>query len=205
MSRYFVLEGGDGCGKSSQARALIGWLQAEGRAVLHVREPGSTPVGEALRQLLLAPDTGELRADTEALLFTAARAELVERVIAPALAVGTVVIAERCYLSTLVYQGFAGAGRLDPVWLRDLTARVHGTTMPDRIFVLDVPPDVAAARRTRRRADRFEARGDAFLDEVRRGFLAAGEGDDRIVVVDAAPPFATVRDELRRLVSELLA
>lgn len=107
MSLYVALDGPDGCGKSSQARALVAWLQQRGHVVQHVREPGSTPVGEALRQLLLSPATGELRPVTEALLFSAARAELVRNVISPALQRGEVVIGERCYLSTVVYQALA--------------------------------------------------------------------------------------------------
>jgi len=107
LSLYVALDGPDGCGKSSQARALVAWLQQRGQVVQHVREPGSTPVGEALRQLLLSPATGELRPVTEALLFSAARAELVRNVISPALQRGEVVIGERCYLSTVVYQALA--------------------------------------------------------------------------------------------------
>ena len=84
MSVYVQIDGADGCGKSSQAAALVGWLRAQARAVLHVREPGSTPVGEALRRLLLSPATGNLQPVTEALLFSAARAELVAQQIAPA-------------------------------------------------------------------------------------------------------------------------
>jgi len=205
MSCYLVLEGGDGCGKSSQARALCEWLEGQGRDVLHVREPGSTPVGEALRQLLLAPDTGELRPVTEALLFSAARAELVARVIAPALTAGSVVVAERCYLSTVVYQGHAGDGTLDPAWLQEVTARVHGEHLPDRIFVLDLPLDAASRRRSKRVADRFEERGADYLDRVRRGFLAASEDDPRVSVVDASRSFGAVQDELRRLAAEVMA
>ena len=98
MSCYVALDGPDGCGKSTQAAALARWLDAEGAEVLHVREPGSTPVGEALRDLLLSPSTGELQPITEVLLFSAARAELMQHVVRPALAAGKVVVAERCPL-----------------------------------------------------------------------------------------------------------
>ncbi len=212
MSRYFVLDGPDGCGKSSQARALCDWLREQGRAVLHVREPGSTPVGEALRQLLLSPTTGELQPISEVLLFSAARAELVAKVIAPALAAGQVVVAERCYLSTVVYQGLAhavgpaaGAGvSLEPEWLLDLTRRVHGAVLPDAIFVLDVPSIVAMARRTARTDDRIEARGADYHERVRRGFLQASAAEVRAVVVDAAWPFASVQAQLRAHVGRRL-
>lgn len=212
MSRYFVLDGPDGCGKSSQARALCDWLREQGRPVLHVREPGSTPVGEALRQLLLSPTTGELQAISEVLLFSAARAELVAKVIAPALAAGQVVVAERCYLSTVVYQILAdavgpvagGGTSLEPEWLLDLTRRVHGAVLPDTIFVLDVPTPVAMARRTTRTDDRIEARGADYHDRVRRGFLLASAAEVRAVVVDAAWPFATVQAQLRAHVARRL-
>lgn len=209
MSPYFVLDGPDGCGKSSQARSLCEWLQGQGRRVLHVREPGSTPVGEALRQLLLSPKTGELQAVTEALLFSAARAELVGNVIAPALRDGQVVVAERCYLSTLVYQGFAShhglAGvALDVDWLLDLTRRVHGATLPDTIFVLDVPAPVARARRHSRAEDRIEARGAAYHERVRQGFLRAAAAEVRATVVDAGWPFDSVQASLRHLVARRL-
>ena len=97
MTCYVALDGPDGCGKTAQARALVQWLTAEGRPVLHVREPGSTPVGEALRQLLLSPATGELQPVSEALLFAAARAELVAGKVAPALRAGSVVVSERWF------------------------------------------------------------------------------------------------------------
>ena len=201
---YVVLEGPDGCGKSSQARALCEWLREQGQKVLHVREPGSTPVGEALRQLLLARATGELRPVTEALLFMAARAELVTAVIAPALDAGTMVVAERCYLSTVVYQGLAASPGLDVDWLFDLTRRVHGRHLPDAIFVLDVPEATARARRRSRADDRFEARPAAFHERVRQGFSAAAALEVRAHVIDAGPPFDRVQAELRTLCARVL-
>lgn len=216
MSVYVVLDGPDGCGKSTQARALCDWLRSGGRDVLHVREPGSTPVGEALRQLLLSPATGELRPVTEALLFSAARAELVAQVVAPALAAGRVVVAERCFLSTLVYQGLASRGvatggtggpqytSLDDPWLLDLTRRVHGACLPDAILVLDVPGCVATARRTARTDDRIEARGADYHERVRRGFLAAAAREVRAHVVDAAWPFECVQASLRAHLARVL-
>jgi dTMP kinase len=204
MTAYVVVDGPDGCGKSSQAAALCTWLGERGRSVLHVREPGSTPVGEALRQLLLSPSTGELRPMTEALLFSAARSELVANVIGPALQGGTAVVAERCYLSTIVYQSFAAEHGLDLDWLLDLTRRVHGACLPDAIFVLDVPPAVGRARRRARTDDRIEARGAAYHERVRNGFLQAARLDARAHVIDAALPFAAVQQQLREGVARLL-
>ncbi|MFK7742973.1 MAG: dTMP kinase [Planctomycetota bacterium] len=210
MTCYVALDGPDGCGKSTQAMALVAWLEAEGADVLHVREPGSTPVGEALRELLLSPQTGELRGLTEVLLFSAARAELIERVVAPARASNKLVIAERCFLSTAVYQLLAsdpaGGGAAAAVrgkgeslaWFEDLTRRVHGACLPDAVFVLDVPPHVARSRRQRRSdEDRIEARGDAYHERVRNGFLQLAEREPRAHVVDASRTFEQVQGELQ--------
>ncbi len=205
MSCYVALDGPDGCGKSSQSQALCEWLRASGREVLHVREPGSTPVGEALRNLLLAPATGSLQVVSEVLLFSAARAELVHNVIAPALAAGRFVVAERCYLSTLVYQVLAMDSPFDAAAFFDLTRRVHGACLPDAIYVLDVPPAVGRSRRRSRSDDRIEARGPAYEAKVRDGFLRATQLEVRATVLDAAWPFASVQASLRAHVARLLA
>ncbi len=201
---YVVLEGPDGCGKSSQAVALTAWLRDQKHGVVHVREPGSTPVGEALRQLLLARTTGELQPVTEALLFSAARAELVANVIAPAVRRGDVVVAERSYLSTVVYQSLAMAPGLDLDWVLDLTRRVHGSHLPDAIYVLDVPAEVGWSRRQARADDRIEARGPAYHQQVRAGFLRACELEVRARRIDAERPFDDVQTELRACLARLL-
>lgn len=209
MSCYVALDGPDGCGKSTQAAALANWLDAEGADVLHVREPGSTPVGEALRELLLSPETGELQPISEVLLFSAARAELMQRVVRPALSQGKVVVAERCYLSTMVYQILAAEraapGVLDAVWFEDLTRRVHGDCLPDEIFVLDVSAEVSAQRRSRRSGgeDRIEARGDGYHRRVRDGYLRAAAREPRALVFDAGRSFDELQQELRERVSAL--
>lgn len=202
---YVVLDGPDGGGKSTQATSLANHVRGLGRTVAHLREPGSTPVGEALRTLLLDAATGELTPLTEALLFTAARAELAHRVIAPALQRGEVVIVERCYVSTLVYQCIAAEPALDHDWVLDATRRAHGAVLPSRVFLLDVPFEVAAARRGRRDPDRFERRDDAFHRRVREAYLQVAARDPVVRVVDATPPFAEVQRELRRQLSELLS
>jgi dTMP kinase len=204
VSLYVQVDGADGCGKSSQSTALVEWLRAQSRAVLHVREPGSTPVGEALRLLLLSPSTGHLQPVTEALLFAAARAELVAQQIAPARARGECVVAERGYLSTVVYQALATAPGLDVDWVFDLTRRVHGPCLPDLVLVLDVAADVAAARRAHRQQDRIEARPAAYHERVRAGFRRAAALEQRALLVDAGRPFDVVQAELRAAVARLL-
>lgn len=202
---YVVLEGPDGCGKSSQAVGLAAWLRDQGHGVVHVREPGSTPVGEALRQLLLAKSTGELRPVTEALLFSAARAELVANVIAPAVRRGDVVLAERCYLSTVVYQALASSHGIEVEQVFEMTRAVHGAWLPDAIFVLDVSAEVAAARRRSRSEDRIEARGGDYHQRVRAGFVRACELDVRARRIDGGRAFDEVQAELRAQMTRLLA
>ena len=195
---YFVLDGPDGGGKSTQSRALVEHLRSLGKVVQHIREPGSTPTGESLRQLLLSPSTGELRPLTEALLFTAARAELVASVIAPALARGEIVVSERCFASTMAYQCFASSPGVPYDLVVELTRRAHGATMPDAVFVLDCDVGTAARRRSARQQDRIEGRGDDFHERVRQGYLECARRDPTFVVVDARWPFATVQATLRR-------
>jgi dTMP kinase len=211
VSFYVALDGPDGCGKSTQAAALVRWLDAEGAEVLHVREPGSTPVGEALRDLLLSPKTGELLGITEVLLFSAARAELMRHVVRPALAEGKVVVAERCYLSTAVYQLLSASapspGVLDLTWFEDLTRRVHGDCLPDAVFVLDVSAEVSAERRSGRAGgeDRIEARGVDYHRRVRGAYLEAAEREPRARVFDAAQPFDALQQQLRERVLAMTA
>ena len=205
--RYLVLDGPDGGGKSTQAARLCARLAAGGVAVLHLREPGSTAIGEQLRELLLRG--GDVEPLTEALLFSAARAEMVHRQVGPALADGRTVVAERCFLSTMVYQGLAPLEPLRrvPVELVGrLSAAVHAAHRPDRLVVLDVPVAVTRQRLAATRPDRFEARGDAFLARVREAYLALAA--DPVVrgivrapagvrIVDAArAPDAVERDVL---------
>jgi dTMP kinase len=203
---YLVLEGPDGSGKSTQARRLSEFLRQRGRTVQHLREPGSTPVGEALRALLLAPSTGELLPLSEALLFSAARAELVARSIAPALQRGEDVVAERCWVSTLVYQCLApgavvGVGAVDFDWAIDVTRRAHGAWLPDAVFVLDVDGRTAAARRSKRDRDRFEARDDAFHARVRAAYRDVAAHDPAVRIVDAGRDADAVQQDLQRLLA----
>ena len=206
MSLYLVLEGTDGVGKSVQAKRLCQWLREQGKEPLHLREPGSTPVGEALRRVLLDPETGGLSPLTEALMFSAARCQLLQDQIAPALASGRTVVVERCFLSTLVYQGMAPAdGERVPIdLLRNLTAQLHRDLWPDAIFLLDMEPD-ESARRLGDREDRIEGRGADYRKRVRDGFLKLAEGNPRIHVVDSSHPLDHVQKALREQVSKLEA
>ena len=208
---YFVLEGPDGSGKSTQGKHLAEWLRlGQRREVLYLREPGSTPLGEALRALLLDHRSGDLAALTEALLFTAARAEMLRLQVAPALERGEIVLTDRCWLSTLVYQGLAPedpAERISLDLLRSLQGEAHAGLWPARVFVLDVDPDTAAHRRSQGRpqGDRIESKGDEYLARVRAGFLELARTEPLCDLVDATRSFGAVQQDLRDRVLALLA
>ena len=187
---FITLEGPDGAGKSSQAERLGEALRGRGQQVTLVREPGGTPLGEAIRRLLL--ESRELHHEplADALLFNAARSALVAEVIRPALARGEVVVCDRYADSTLAYQGY-GSG-LDLEWLAELNARATGGLVPDLTVLLDLPVEVGLARRAagpRREQTRFESaeRHDSrFHERVRDGYRAlAAREPERWAVIDA--------------------
>ena len=177
--RLLALEGIDGCGKSTQARALADVLGAE---LTH--EPGATPVGQSLRRILLDPDGPALALRTEALLMAADRAEHVATVVEPALAAGTWVVSDRYSGSTIAYQGY-GRG-LPPDELASVVAFATGGVAADLSILVDVEVDVAAARLAADGGgDRLERLGTDFASRVREGFLTQAVADpEHWVVVD---------------------
>jgi dTMP kinase len=194
---FVTFEGVDGSGKSTQAELAAAFLAESGREVVATREPGGTPLGERVRELLL--DGPEMTAWAEASLFAAARAELAERVIRPALARGAVVVSDRYIDSSLAYQGVARGLGLERVL--ELNAAVEDL-LPDRTFVLLVDAETAAARLGRRPEDRIEREGAEFRAAVQEGFRAVAERfPERIVVLDGARP----RDEIAAEIREELA
>jgi dTMP kinase len=177
--RLIALEGIDGCGKSTQARILAGRLGAE-----VTFEPGATPLGAALRTLLLEPGEAAVSERAEALLMAADRAQHVAEVIEPALASGRWVVTDRYSASTMAYQGFGRGLDLDD--LRSLVDWATGGLHPDLTVLLDLPVAVATARRHGVGADRMESEAVDFHQRVADGFLAlAGEEPDPWLVVDA--------------------
>jgi dTMP kinase len=186
MSGLFVaFEGGEGSGKSTQARLLADALTAAGRDVVLTREPGATTVGARLRELLLDP-AARIDGRAEALLYAADRAQHVAEVVAPALARGAVVVSDRYAGSSLAYQG--GGRRLDAAGVRGLSEFATGGLWPDHTVLLDVDPRVGLARAGGvGDPDRLESEDLAFHDRVRACFLAlAADADPAWLVVDAA-------------------
>ena len=199
---FVVVEGPEGAGKSTLTRGLSARFLAEGRPVLAVREPGGTPVAEAARKLALKSEHA-LSPATELFLMLAARADLVERVIRPALAAGEVVLADRFELSTRAYQV---AGRGLPQHLVDAALRLStGGLVPDLTLVLDIPVEVGRERqrKARKAPDRFEREADGFHERVRAAYrTAAGPG---IVHLDATLNRKTVLEAAWREVQAVAA
>src|SRR5204863_7025744 len=185
---FITFEGSEGSGKSTQAQRLAARLQRSGGPHLLTREPGGTPIGESIRDLLqFAPHNADMAPETELLLFGASRSQLVREVIEPALERGMCVIADRFFDSTTVYQG--AARKLDPEMIERLNAFVVGDCVPDITFVLDVDAATAESRMQResRKADRMEQQPAEFYERVREGYrdLAAHE-PKRIVMIDGS-------------------
>lgn len=198
-------EGSEGCGKSTQIQRLRARLEAAGREVMVLREPGGTAVGEHIRHLLQheKEDAANMTPEAELLLFAASRAQIVREKIQPALARGAVVMLDRFLDSTTVYQGIARGLPLDAV--RAINAFAVGGTLPQLTLVLDVASDVAWARihQTGRELDRMESQPIEFFEKVRRGYLdLARQEPRRIKVIDASQSIETVEAEIARLVEE---
>lgn len=197
---FVTFEGVDGSGKTTQAELLADWLRAQGREVLLTREPGGTPLGEGVRRLLLEGDA--MGAWAEAALFAAARAEHVERAIAPALDRGADVVCDRYLDSSVAYQGIARG--LGEEQVRELSLIITGGLLPQRTFLLLVEPSLARGRSEGAR-DRIEREEDAFMERVDVAYrqLASHE-PERIVSLDGSGDASDVAEEVREHVRALL-
>ena len=202
--RFITLEGGEGSGKSTQAKRLAAWLAGRGISVEVTREPGGSPRAEALRELLLRGVVARFGAEAEALLFAIARADHVAETIAPALDRGTWVISDRFLDSTWAYQGTAGVGRER---LEELERIAVGENRPDLTLVLDLPPETGLARmRSRRKTpDRFERDAASVHERRRQAYLEiAAREPVRCAILDASGDEEEVARAIRTLVEERL-
>ncbi|MDF8264764.1 dTMP kinase [Luteipulveratus flavus] len=197
---FIAFEGGDGAGKSTQIERLAAWLREGGHEVVVTREPGGTPVGQQIRELVLHGD--HLAPRAEALLFAADRAQHVTTVVRPALERGAVVLQDRYLDSSVAYQG---AGRdLDAQEVQRLSLWATEDLRPTLTVLLDVTPEVGRARRGDVH-DRLESEGDDFHERVRRHFLELAEAEaHRYLVVDAALPAAEVAQIVKGCVGDLV-
>lgn len=201
---FLTLEGGDGSGKSTQSALLTDWLTAQGRTVVHSREPGGTEMGLQVRETVLH-FRGHIAPRAEALLYAADRAHNIATVVRPALERGDIVIQDRYLDSSVAYQG---AGRvLDPGEIRDLSLWATEGLLPHLTVLLDLDESIGRVRldEARTRYDRLEAEGDAFHARVRAAYLdlAAAE-PERFLVLDATLPVDELAARIRTRVSDLL-
>jgi len=205
--KFISFEGSEGSGKSTQVSRLAAHLQQTGREVISTREPGGTEIGEQIRNIIVHNSKGdEMCAETELLLFTAARAQVVREVIAPALVRGAVVLSDRFLDSSTVYQGIGRNLAADPV------SRINhfavGNVMPDLTIVIDVPTEVGLARIRQRASDlpdRMERENIDFYKKIREGYLLLAAGmPDRVVVIDGTLSQDIIEKKIWALVKERL-
>ncbi len=174
---YIALDGVEGCGKSTLASLTHGWLVQMGIDAILTREPGGTKVGAAIREILLHED---MCPEAELFLYLADRAEHIRKVVEPAISSGTWVISDRCFISTLAYQGYA-RGVMDTESLTELCIKSTGGILPDAVFIIDVDPQISLSRIDR--SDRIEREPLEFHRRVREGFLKEAKRF-RAVVLD---------------------
>lgn len=204
VSMFFSFDGIDGVGKSTQSDLFCAWLREAGHDVVTCRDPGSTPLGERLRDIVLngCMKGGEelpIARRSEMLLYMAARAQLVEEIIRPALDAGKVVVSDRYLLANIVYQAYAGG--LDVEVVRQIGQVATDSIMPDCVLLLDMSEEQASSRMNRE-LDRMEDQGDEYRRELRKGFLAEANLDrQHIHIIQAAQSIEAVQNEIRAAAS----
>jgi len=197
--KFIVLDGPDGCGKSTQAELLVKWINEQGVVTGRFRDPGDTAIGEKIREILLNPEHLSMSTQTEVLLYMAARAQLWIEKIAPALKENRCVVLDRWLSSTCAYQGWAGGFGVDKV--KKIAEDCLERVWPDLTIILDVDLKTAALR-LNRQLDRMEAKGDDYHKKVREGFLRLAEQCEDVIVVDATGDIEAVHKEILTLIPE---
>jgi dTMP kinase len=202
--RLITFEGIEGCGKSTQANLLAGWLREQGWSVVEVREPGGTDLGEALRPILLRHAREAIERRAELFLYLAARSQLVARIMEPALAAGKIVVADRFGDASVAYQG--GGRELGLERVRSLVRFATGGLVPDRTYLLDLSVMTSLARvRARGELDRLEGEGIAFHRQVRSAYRKIAEAEpERVRLLRAARPRERIAESVRRDLAALL-
>ena len=199
---FITFEGIDGCGKSTQCELLKDYLNEVGKEFIFVREPGGTVIGERIREILLDKKNSQMTARTELLLFEAARAQITDEVIRPALEEGKTVICDRFFDSSSAYQGMARGMGME--FVSGLNMAATGGLAPDITFFFDISAEEALERRGKRgeASDRIELAGLKFQEDVRRGYIElAKNSDGRVITIDATKGideiFEVVKDSLK--------
>lgn len=196
---FITFEGTEGCGKSTQINALAARLQDQGQQVLQTREPGGTPLGEAVRNLLQHDEAGaDMSPEAELLLFTASRAQLTRERILPAIAKGEIVLCDRFMDSTTVYQGVAR--QIDTQAVATINRFAVGEARPDLTILIDLPPEVGMARvhaRSDGQLDRIEQEAIEFFQAVRTGYLKLAESEpERFLVLDGSASVEVLEQQI---------
>lgn len=202
---FITFEGIDASGKSTQAELLYEFLRKKGVTAIRLRDPGATPISESIRHILLDNKNSAMSSWTELLLYEAARAQMVEESIRPALQAGTIVICDRFYDSTTAYQGYARGLDLHIVHRANSIGSVG--LIPDLTFFVDVDPKVAAERKMKldETADRLEAEGLSFQEKVRHGFRQVQEAEpDRVKLIDGHRSINDIQDEIQSILKSVL-
>ena len=198
---FITLEGPEGSGKTSHIKPLTEWLASQGYKVFATREPGGTNIGEQIRNVIHDLKNTEMHPRTETLLYQAARAQIVEQVIRPKLAEGTIVISDRYYDSTIAYQGYGHQQNLDQV--RALVKYATGGLTPDLTILLDIDIELGLKRKTQNASEwnRLDAYDVDFHRRVRAGYLEMVKQEPkRWIVVDASQSWEMVQEELRKII-----
>jgi dTMP kinase len=200
---FVTFEGPDGSGKTTQAKMLVEFLQARGAPVIYTREPGGTEISEQIREVILSTRNKSMRSETEVLLFSAARAQIVDQVIRPALAEGKIVVCDRYYDSTLAYQGY-GLG-LDLDALRAITKFATRGLVPNLTFYIDVPAEIGLARRHQGETNRLDHKDVEYHTRVRNGYLELAKAEPhRFVIIDGTESIEQVQAKIQaRMLKEL--
>lgn len=204
MSLFITFEGPEGSGKTTQIGLLAAALAARGQSVVTTREPGGTRIGDAIRSVLLNREHTEMSPRAEALLFNAARAQIVDEVVQPALARGEVVLCDRYGDSTVAYQGYGHSQPLEP--LRALIRYATAGLTPDLTIYLDIDVHAGLARKRAGAVEewnRMEAKTVAYHQAVRQGYLQMAADSNRWLVVDAAQPVEKIHEQLVARVEKL--
>ena len=199
---FFVFDGVDGSGKSTQLNLFTDWLREQKHDVVACNDPGTTELGEKLREILLGKSEAPIHMRSEVMLFTTARTQLVQQIIRPALEAGKTVVLDRFVLSTVVYQGHAG--KLDPLEISKANqSATGGLSPPDQTFIFDLPADVAMQRLGDVR-DRVESRGLEYFEKVREGFLKEARTYPSASVIDASQSIDEIAKSVRTIAQTVI-